>query len=55
LTLPACVPAASLPTLIGYRRLEEGVCFGVNLVARNSGRLRVGDELVVLESKLAFD
>ncbi len=44
-----------LATLIGYRRLEEGVCFGVNLVARNSGVLRVGDEVEVLESRLAFD
>lgn len=44
-----------LATLIGYRRLEEGVCFGVNLVARNSGVLQLGDTLTILESKLAFD
>ena len=44
-----------LATLIGYRRLDEGVCFGVNLVARNSGVLQLGDPLTVLESTLAFD
>jgi uncharacterized protein YcbX len=31
------------------------VCFGVNLVARNSGVLQLGDALTVLESTLAFD
>ena len=44
-----------LATLLGYRRLDEGVCFGVNLVARNQGVLRLGDSVTVLQSGLAFD
>ncbi|MDC7689205.1 MOSC domain-containing protein [Vogesella indigofera] len=44
-----------LATLLGYRRLEEGVCFGVNVIARNSGTLQLGDAVEVLDSALAFD
>lgn len=44
-----------LATLIDYRRFDEGVCFGVNVVARNSGTLRLGDAVTVLESAVAFD
>lgn len=44
-----------LATLMGYRRLPEGVCFGVNLVARNSGVLTVGDTVEVLASTVSFD
>lgn len=44
-----------LRTLAGYRKLAEGVCFGVNLRACNSGVIRVGDELEVIEGGVAFD
>ncbi|SCK12161.1 MOSC domain-containing protein [Vogesella sp. LIG4] len=44
-----------LATLMGYRRLPEGVCFGVNLVARNSGVLKLGDTVEVLASTVSFD
>ncbi|MFC3531357.1 MOSC domain-containing protein [Vogesella facilis] len=44
-----------LSTLLGYRRMPEGVCFGVNLVARGSGQLRLGDAVEVLASEVAFD
>jgi uncharacterized protein YcbX len=39
-----------LRTLKGYRRSAEGVTFGVNLVPRGSGTLRVGDAVEVLET-----
>ncbi|WP_174873201.1 MOSC domain-containing protein [Vogesella oryzae] len=44
-----------LATLMGYRRMPEGVCFGVNLLARNSGRLQLGDAVEVLAGEVAFD
>jgi uncharacterized protein YcbX len=34
-----------LLTLAGYRRFPEGTCFGVNLIVRRPGALRVGDAL----------
>jgi uncharacterized protein YcbX len=37
-----------LRTLIGYRRAEDGVAFGQNLIPRGSGVLRVGDMVEVL-------
>lgn len=37
-----------LRTLKGYRRGEVGIIFGMNLVARNEGMLKLGDPLVVL-------
>lgn len=37
-----------LRTLITYRRGEEGVTFGRNLIPRGSGALRVGDRVEVL-------
>lgn len=43
-----------MKTLMRTRRLDEGVCFGVNLVALNEGVIQVGDEVEVLESSLAF-
>lgn len=39
-----------LTTLMQYRRLPEGVCFGINLRARNCGILHVGDPLEVVQS-----
>ena len=44
-----------LATLMAYRRLPEGVCFGVNLIARNSGTLKLGDTVEVLSSSVSFD
>lgn len=44
-----------LATLMGYRRMPEGVCFGVNLVARSSGSVQLGDAVEVLSSEVAFD
>lgn len=44
-----------LATLMGYRRMPEGVCFGVNLVARSSGSVQLGDAVEVLASEVAFD
>jgi uncharacterized protein YcbX len=41
-------------TLIRTRQLPEGICFGVNLVARNEGVLNVGDEMEVIESRYNF-
>jgi uncharacterized protein YcbX len=38
-----------LRTLLGYRRGPEGVAFGMNLIARGEGVLRVGDAVEVLE------
>jgi len=38
-----------LRTLVGYRRGEDGVAFGMNLIPRGAGVLRVGDTLEVLE------
>ena len=37
-----------LKTLAGYRRGDAGITFGRNVVPRGEGRLRVGDEVVVL-------
>lgn len=37
-----------LNTLKGYRRGESGVTFGVHLIARGGGTLRVGDAVTVL-------
>ncbi|WP_137940195.1 MOSC domain-containing protein [Chitinivorax sp. B] len=37
-----------LATLAEYRRTDAGIIFGQNLVARTTGTLRVGDEVVVL-------
>jgi uncharacterized protein YcbX len=37
-----------LRTLVGYRRGEEGVTFGRNLIPRTAGTLRLGDPVVVL-------
>ncbi len=37
-----------LKTLTSYRRLDEGVCFGMNLTAQNQGRLNVGDHLELI-------
>lgn len=36
-----------LQTLKGYRRTPSGVTFGMNLIARGSGILRLGDAVVV--------
>jgi uncharacterized protein len=38
-----------LATLKTYRRGERGITFGVNLIARGNGPLRVGDPVVVIE------
>ncbi|WP_036666495.1 MOSC domain-containing protein [Paludibacterium yongneupense] len=38
-----------LRTLARTRRREQGVCFGVNLVARNEGILECGSEVEILE------
>ncbi|MEP6938638.1 MAG: MOSC N-terminal beta barrel domain-containing protein [Rudaea sp.] len=37
-----------LRTLIGYRRSEDGVTFGQNLIPRGTGTLSIGDPVVVL-------
>jgi uncharacterized protein YcbX len=37
-----------LRTLVGYRRSEEGVTFGRNLIPRTAGTIRVGDPIEVL-------
>jgi uncharacterized protein YcbX len=37
-----------LATLNQYRRTDDGTMFGVNLIARNTGVLRVGDAVTVL-------
>lgn len=37
-----------LRTLAKYRRREKGVIFGQNLIARGTGRLRVGDKVEVI-------
>lgn len=37
-----------LRTLADYRRFEIGVCFGHNLIARNTGRLHIGDDVEIL-------
>jgi uncharacterized protein YcbX len=39
-----------LRTLKHYRRSAEGITFGVNLIARGRGTVRVGDEVEVLEA-----
>lgn len=38
-----------LATLKSYRRSSAGITFGMNLLARGHGRLRIGDEVTVLE------
>jgi hypothetical protein len=38
-----------LRTLGRYRRTPAGVTFGMNLIPRGSGRIRVGDAVVALE------
>ncbi len=43
---PGGEPLATLKT---YRRGPSGITFGVNLIARDSGRLRTGDAVEVLE------
>ena len=43
-----------LQTLMRTRRFDDGMHFGQNLVARNTGVLREGDALEVLESNLVF-
>ena len=42
-------------TLLAYRKIDNGVCFGVNAVARNSGTLHIGDAVEILESAVQFD
>ncbi|MBS7457973.1 MOSC domain-containing protein [Coralloluteibacterium stylophorae] len=37
-----------LATLKTYRRGERGITFGINLIARGQGRLRIGDPVEVL-------
>lgn len=39
-----------LRTLKTYRRGESGIAFGMNLIARGTGTLRLGDKVEVLES-----
>ncbi|NWK77370.1 MOSC domain-containing protein [Aquitalea sp. LB_tupeE] len=41
-------------TLSKTRQQAEGICFGVNLVARNEGILEIGAPVQVLESRYAF-
>ena len=41
-------------TLIRTRQLAEGICFGINLLARNEGMVQVSDEMEVLESRYNF-
>ncbi|QEL57599.1 MOSC domain-containing protein [Chromobacterium paludis] len=43
-----------LQTLIRTRRLAEGVCFGMNLRARNEGVLELGAPLEILEQRYNF-
>jgi uncharacterized protein YcbX len=38
-----------LLTLARYRRVDIGTCFGMNLIVRSGGRVRVGDTLEVLD------
>ncbi|MGB0133616.1 MOSC domain-containing protein [Dokdonella sp.] len=38
-----------LRTLIGYRRTVKGVTFGQNLIPRDSGRIRIGDSVEILD------
>ncbi|MFC4158342.1 MOSC domain-containing protein [Chitinimonas lacunae] len=38
-----------LATLNDYRRADDGVCFGVNLVARRLGMIRLGDTVELLD------
>lgn len=37
-----------LRTLAGYRRSTRGVTFGMNVIARSAGRLRIGDPVELL-------
>ena len=41
-------------TLAKTRLLEEGICFGINLIARNEGTLERGASMRVIESKYQF-
>ncbi|AUH52677.1 MOSC domain-containing protein [Chromobacterium sp. ATCC 53434] len=43
-----------LRTLVRTRRLDEGVCFGVNLRARNAGMLTLGAPLEIVEERYSF-
>ncbi|OWY41125.1 molybdenum cofactor biosysynthesis protein [Xenophilus sp. AP218F] len=43
-----------LQTLVRTRTLEAGVCFGINLAARNEGVLNRRDPVEVLESRYQF-
>ena len=38
-----------LATLAGYRRGEGGIIFGQNLIHDNTGVIRVGDSVTILE------
>ncbi len=38
-----------LRTLIGYRRSDDGVTFGQNLIPRGHGVVRVGDAVSAIE------
>ncbi len=40
-----------LRTLKTYRRSERGITFGMNLIARGSGTLRIGDAVTVLDAR----
>ncbi|PXX41749.1 MOSC domain-containing protein [Aquitalea magnusonii] len=41
-------------TLIRTRQLPEGICFGVNLIARSEGILQLGAAVEVVESRYTF-
>jgi len=43
-----------MKTLVRTRQLPEGICFGVNLVARNEGLLELGANVEILESRYSF-
>ncbi|MCD4483627.1 MOSC domain-containing protein [Chromobacterium vaccinii] len=43
-----------LQTLVRTRRLDEGVCFGMNLRARNEGVLELDAPVEVLEQRYSF-
>jgi uncharacterized protein len=41
-----------LRMLKSYRRTDKGISFGMNVIARGTGTISVGDQVVVLEQKL---
>jgi uncharacterized protein len=41
-----------LRTLLSYRRATKGAIFGMNVIAMQTGRLRVGDALTVVKSSM---